>query len=229
MKKGLFFVIDGTDGSGKGTQVRMLHKVLAELGHKVKIYDFPQYGNISADMVAAYLNGSFGQDPKDVPAEVATMFFAIDRWSVMPQMKKDLSEGYILLSNRYVSANKGHQGGKFVDDKERFEEFIKNVNTIEYKFCQLPKPDKIFFLHVPPEIGQKLVDKKDPEHRKYAGGKKRDIHESDLQHLKDAEQSYLQVAKMEGWDVVKCIDSTGNIRTIEDINIELLSEIKKLL
>jgi dTMP kinase len=52
----MFVVIDGIDGSGKGTQVEILRKHFESLGKKVKILDYPRYGNPSAFFVEKYLN-----------------------------------------------------------------------------------------------------------------------------------------------------------------------------
>lgn len=43
MKKGKLIVIDGTDGSGKATQVELLRKQLVKDGKTVKVVDFPEY------------------------------------------------------------------------------------------------------------------------------------------------------------------------------------------
>jgi len=43
MKKGKLIVIDGTDGSGKATQAKLLVSRLKKMGKKVQTIDFPQY------------------------------------------------------------------------------------------------------------------------------------------------------------------------------------------
>ena len=42
-KKGLFVVIEGSDGTGKKTQCDLLNKRLADEGFEVKLLDFPRY------------------------------------------------------------------------------------------------------------------------------------------------------------------------------------------
>ncbi len=73
---------------------------------------------------------------------------------------------------------------------------IKWLDNLEYNIFNIPKPDLNIILHVPAAIAQKLVDHKSPESRKYANGKKRDLHEADLKHLQNAERVYLQIAKL---------------------------------
>lgn len=216
--KGKLYVIDGTDGSGKKTQVDLLITKLKHLGHKTKYVDFPQYDKISASLVQAYLNGEFGK-ADEVKPEIASIFFAIDRWSVSQEMKKALDGGTIVLANRYVSSNKGHQAGK-IKNKQKLDKFLQWLDELEFGIFEIPRPDQVILLHVPCEVGQKLVDKKG--FRNYIGGHKRDIHEKDIQHLKDAEKSYLYVAHKEGWKIIECIDKNKHLLPIAEINQKLL-------
>ena len=59
-QKGKFIVIEGTDGSGKGTQVALLSQKLKDDGIKFEITDFPQYGQPSSFFVEKYLRGEYG-------------------------------------------------------------------------------------------------------------------------------------------------------------------------
>lgn len=45
MKKGIFIVIDGNDGSGKATQTKLLRDKLLHINRKVICVDFPDYKN----------------------------------------------------------------------------------------------------------------------------------------------------------------------------------------
>ncbi len=151
----VFIVIDGTDGAGKGTQTDILIERLTSMGKKAKRFDFPRYGKPSAALVEQYLRGEFG---KDITPKQASILFAIDRFAAKDELKKALDEG-IVISNRYVSSNMGHQAGKIQDEKER-EAFLNWLDELEYDILGLPRPDISIFLDVPPELGQKLVDKK---------------------------------------------------------------------
>ncbi len=192
-KTGKFIVIDGTDGSGKATQANLLVETLKISGYAVEIADFPQYGQKSAGPVEEYLNGKYGQ----VNAYAASIFYAIDRFDASFKIRQWLAEGKIVVSNRYVTANAGHQGGKIADDAERIK-YFKWLDNLEYTTFGIPKPDLNIILHMPAEIAQELVDKKDESVRTYAEGKhkKRDLHEADLEHLKNAERVYLEIAKL---------------------------------
>lgn len=200
-QRGKFIVIDGTDGSGKTTQFNLLVETLKLNGYDVALADFPQYGKKSAGLVEEYLNGKYGQ----VNPYAGSIFYAVDRFDASFQIRKWLEEGKIVLANRYVTANAGHQGGKIADERERIQ-FFKWLDQLEHGIFNIPRPDLNIILHVPAEIAQQLVDKKDASMREYAGGKKRDLHEADLQHLKNAEQTYLQIATLfPNTKLVECI------------------------
>lgn len=221
MKKGKLIVIEGTDGSGKATQIAILAKRLRKEGKKVKVLDFPQYGKPSAYFVEKYLRGEYGK----VGPYKASLFYALDRYDISFEIKKWLREGNIILSNRYVSANMGHQAGKIKDQKER-EYYEKWLTNLEYEIFSIPKPDLTILLVMPPEMGQKLVNKK--KTRKYLKGAKRDIHEKDLGHLKDAFHAYLEVAKKYRWVVINCIEKE-TLLTPLSIHKEILKKLEGVL
>lgn len=224
IKPGKFIVIDGTDGSGKGTQTDLLVTALKASGVPVIVTDFPQYGKPSAYFVEKYLRGEYGAADA-VGAKRASLFYALDRFDVADQMRQWLQEGNCIVSNRYVSASMGHQAGKIKDVQAR-DDFLKWLDDLEYNICGIPRPDAIIFLYVPPEVGQQLVDEKGA--RAYTRGKQRDIHEADINHLKDASEAYKYVADTFGWKTVSCAPN-GAMRTREDIHQEVLRLVEQLL
>jgi len=216
----VFIVVCGTDGSGKATQVNLLRERLIKEGHDIITTDFPRYGEDSAKMVENYLNGKFGTADEVGPYR-GSILYAIDRWAASFQMKKWIKEGKIILSNRYVSANKGHQTAKISDPAER-DRFLDWLNNLEYNIFEIPKEDLNVLLYVPPEIGQKLVENK--EARSYTG-KKKDIHEADINHLRKAAQAYRYVAEKESWKIIDCTRD-GKLLTISEINDKLYDAVK---
>jgi dTMP kinase len=222
MSKGKLIVICGTDGSGKGTQFRLLIDRLLQDGIDIRMTDFPQYGKKSAGMVEEYLNGKYGS-ADDVGPYRASVFYACDRYDASHEMKRWIDEGKLIVSNRYVSANKGHQTGKIRDLAER-EKYLDWLNNLEYNMFGIPKEDLNIMLYVPPEIGQKLVDKK--QKGSHAGGQKRDIHEADINHLKNASDAYLYVAKKERWEIIDCTKN-GELMTIKEIHEIIYELIRK--
>lgn len=211
--KGKFIVIEGTDGSGKGTQVELLVAKLKKEGVPVEVIDFPQYGNPSSFFVEKYLRGEYGTAEEVGPYQ-GSLFYALDRFDKSFDVRKWLAEGVTVVANRYVSANMGHQTGKIEGQKER-DAYLDWLDHLEFEICNIPRPDQIIFLYVPPEIGQKLVDQKAA--REYTQGKKRDIHEADIDHLKKASEAYFYVAKKYDWTVIDCTKE-GEIMSREDIH-----------
>ena len=55
-----------------------------------------------------------------------------------------------------------------------------------------------------------------------------DEHEKSEKHLKNSEVAYLELASFYNWTNINCIKD-GNIRTIEDINEEIMTSIKEYL
>jgi len=222
-QEGKFIVIDGTDGSGKGTQTQLLIEELRTNGYDVETTDFPQYGQKSAGLVEEYLNGKYGQ----VNPRAASIFYAVDRFDAGFKIRQWLGEGKIIISNRYVTANAGHQGGKIADDDERLK-YFRWLNDLEYNVFGIPKPDLNLILHVPAETAQLLVDKKSAAERKYAGGKKRDLHEADLNHLKNAEKVFLEIAKLfPNTKLVECAPD-GNLMSPQEVHNKIWELVRRI-
>jgi len=225
MNKGKFIVIDGTDGSGKATQVAILKERLAKEGHDFAAVDFPRYNEPSAYFVAQYLKGEYGT-AEEVGPHRGSMFYAIDRFAAKAQMIKDLESGKILLANRYVSANMGHQASKISDPEER-KIFLDWLYDLEYNIFGIPKPDINIILHVSAAVGQELVDQKG--HRDYVGGQKRDLHEGDIKHLSAAEATYLEIAKAyPDFVLIECMRDS-QIMSREEIHELIWAKVKDLL
>jgi len=222
--KGGFIVIEGTDGTGKATQTQKLVEYLKKEGKQVETFDFPQYGQPSCHFVESYLNGKYGTD---VNPYTASLFYALDRYGASVKIKQALAEGKIVVSNRYVASNMGHQGAKIDDAKQRQDYFNWN-DHLEYNILAIPRPDLNIVLHVPAEIAQNLVDQKGS--RAYVGGQKRDLHEKDIAHLKRAEQVYLEMTKIfpENFTLINCMDK-DKLMSIDEIHTKIVDVVKKLL
>lgn len=221
--KGKLIVLDGTDGSGKGTQAKLLVANLIAEGYRAELFDFPRYGEPSAFFVERYLRGEYGS-AEEVGAYRASLFYALDRYDASFALCEKLRDGVIVVSNRYVSSNMGHQAGKIADPAERAR-FMQWLKDLEYRMLGIPLPDMTFLLYVPPSLGQHFVDKK--EARAYIKGMKRDIHEADILHLTHASRAYRDVAEAEGWTVIECALSNGSgLRRKEEINEEIRAALR---
>ncbi|QQG52573.1 MAG: dUTP diphosphatase [Candidatus Falkowbacteria bacterium] len=197
---GKFIVIDGTDGSGKTTQLNLLKAKLEEEGYAVAVADFPQYNTKSAGLVEEYLSGKYGQADEVDPYK-ASIFYAVDRYDASQKIKQWLDEGKIVLANRYTSASLGHQGCKIDNPLER-KVFFNWLYDLEYKIFEIPRPDLTLILQVEPEISFQLAQDRAREDWR---GKTTDIHENNFEHLKKAEQVYVEIANtLPGFRLIKC-------------------------
>lgn len=183
--QGLFLVLEGSDGSGKGTQFELLKKRLIDAGHEVEVYDFPRYDKPSSHFVKKYLNGEYGP-ASEISPYTASLFFALDRYEAASEIKKALAAGKIVLCNRYVGSNMAHQGSKFKDDIEKRSFFVWE-DSLEFQLLNIPRPTINLFLRVPAEISYNLIANKAA--RSYTD-KKRDEHEGNLEHLKKSVETY---------------------------------------
>ncbi|MCX6778636.1 MAG: thymidylate kinase, partial [Candidatus Magasanikbacteria bacterium] len=194
----MFIMIDGIDGSGKSLQSEMLIERLKQENYPVEIISFPQYGKKSAGLVEEYLTGVYGT-AEVVGPHRASIFYAIDRFAAA------LEEGKIVVANRYVASNMGHQGGKITNDEER-QKFFEWNDHLEYNIFAIPRPDLNIILHVTPEISQELVKKK--AEREYLAGGKTDIHETDINHLRNAGKTYLEIARsFPNFALIDCVEN----------------------
>jgi dTMP kinase len=224
MIKGKFIVIEGTDGSGKATQLGLLKARLEKEGCKVETADFPQYyDTFFGKLVGRYLKGDFG-GLDQVDPHLASLTYAGDRWQAKEKINRWLEQGFTVLANRYTGANMGFQTGKLPE--EQWDEFLAWLDELEYQTYGIPWEDVVVFLHVPVEIGQQLVDKKG--HRDYVGGSRRDIHEKDLSYQKKVEKVYLYlVKKYPHWLYIECCDKQGNLMSPETIHELIYDSLRK--
>ncbi len=224
-KQGAFIVIEGTDGSGKGTQFQKLAERLVDAGHEVELFDFPQYENDSSYFVKQYLNGKYGT-ADEVGPYTGSLFYALDRFEAAPKIRQALEAGKVVLANRFTGSNMAHQGTKFNHPEERRGYFIW-LDNLEFEMLKIPRPDKSIVLRVPAEIAQQLVDQKDA--RSYTD-KKRDIHEADLNHLKKSVEVYDDLCQLFPKDFMR-IDCVRDkkLMSIEQISDHLWKSLQPLL
>lgn len=213
---GTFIVIEGTDGSGKGTQYELLAEHLRSQGYDVATFDFPQYGQPSSYFIQQYLNGEYGS-AEEVGPYTGSLFYALDRYEAAPRIREALAQGKIVLANRFVGSNMGHQGTKFAHAEERRGYFIW-LDSLEHETLKIPRPNLSLVLHVPAEIAQGLVDQK--KQRSYTD-KKRDLHEADLDHMQKAVAVYDELCQLfpNDFQRIDCVRD-GNLLdkdTIQDI------------
>lgn len=222
---GKLVVIDGTDGSGKETQMKLLENKLKKKNIDFRRIDFPNYKSDSSSLVKMYLSGEFGTDAKTISPYVASTFYAADRYATY---KKELEEYYekggLILADRYTTANMVHQAGKIKDAVER-KKFLEWLWDLEFNIYKIPVPDKIFFLNMPIDYVEKLIQNRK---NKFDENAPKDIHERDRKHLEESYNAACEVASDYKWNEIKCV-LNGNLRTIENIGEEIFKNLEEIL
>ena len=115
-----------------------------------------------------------------------------------------------------------HQAGKIQDKAER-KKFLDWLWDFEFNLYGLPVPAEVFFLNMPPEYSAKLMKNRE---NKITHEAKKDIHEKDQVYLTQAYNAACELSKEYNWYEIKCVKD-GKIRTIQDINDEIFTEVKK--
>ena len=211
---GKLIVIEGTDGSGKSTQFRLLTSRLEADGHTFQKLVFPQYAEPSSALIRMYLGGEFGSKPSDVNAYAASAFYAVDRYASYKKVWGDWYEnGGLIVSDRYTTSNAVHQASK--EPQEKQAEFLKWLYEFEYDRLGLPRPDLTIYLDVPTDFTEQMMRKREADTNTSA-----DIHEQDMEYLATCRRTGKAAAEYYGWTVIQCVQD-GAMRSIEDIHDEI--------
>ncbi len=208
-------VIEGLDGSGKGTQSKLVYEELKNRGYKVKKLTFPDYDSPTSSLVKMYLGGELGDSPDAVNAYAASAFYAVDRVaSYLKSWKKDYEECDYIIADRYVTSNIIYQMSK-VAENER-DEYIKWCEDFEYNRLGVPKPDVVIYLDMPPHVSQKLMS------NRYLGDEsKKDIHEKNMNFLLSCRESALYALEKLSWIHLSCAQG-DTPKSIENITEQIL-------
>ena len=219
---GKLIVIEGTDGSGKSTQFRLLTQRLQAEGTKFQELVFPQYSEPSSALIRMYLGGEFGSHPDDVNAYAASAFYAVDRYASYKKVwGRWYKDGGLVLSDRYTTSNAVHQTSK--EPQERQGDFLKWLYEFEYDKLGLPRPDLVIYLDVPTDFTEKLL-----RHREADTNTTADIHEQDSEYLACCRRTGRAAAAYYGWNVINCVRD-GQMRSIEDIHEEIYRRVAACL
>lgn len=220
---GKLIVFEGTDGSGKSTQFRLLTERLERENVHFQKLVFPQYQEESSALIRMYLGGAFGAKPQDVNAYAASAFYAVDRYASYQRVWKDYyKNGGLMLSDRYTTSNAVHQASKEPAGQTR-QDFLKWLYDFEYDRLGLPRPDLVIYLQVPTELTEAMMRKR--EHDTHTAA---DIHEQDMAYLRTCSAMGQEAAAYYGWNVIHCARD-GAMRSIEDIHGEIYALVKRCL
>ena len=219
---GKLIVIEGTDGSGKSTQFRMLTERLRHEGKEFQRLVFPQYSEPSSALIRMYLGGEFGSKPTDVNAYAASAFYAVDRYA---SYKKGWGEWYekggLIVSDRYTTSNAVHQASK--ESGEKQAAFLEWLYEFEYDKLGLPRPDLTIYLDVPTTFTEQMMRRREQDTNTSA-----DIHEKDMEYLALCRETGRAAAAFYGWTVIDCVRN-NQMRSIEDIHKEIYRHVAACL
>jgi len=218
-----FLVIEGVDGSGKSTQIRMLKNFLDSNQIAYRYVHFPRMETgIYGDLIARFLRGGLGNLDAVDPYLVA-LIYAGDRKDAAPEILNWLNEGYLVLLDRYVYSNVAFQCAK-VQSKEKQVALRDWILNLEYGYHQIPRPDVNILLHVPFSFTmKKLTEERAGEERDYLRGL-RDIHEDDLAFQKRVREMYLWQAQCcNDLKIIDCTDEHGEMQNPGLIFDEILA------
>ena len=219
---GKLIVIEGTDGSGKSTQFRLLTQRLEKENQKFQKLIFPQYAEPSSALIRMYLGGEFGINPTDVNAYAASTFFAVDRYASYKKVWGQWYEnGGLVVSDRYTTSNAVHQASK--EPVESQGAFLQWLYDLEYNKLGLPRPDLVLYLDVPTDFTESMMRRREADTNTHA-----DIHEQDMEYLATCRRTGKAAAAFYGWTVISCVRD-GVMRSIEDIHEEIYRHVAACL
>ena len=225
----MFIVLEGLDGAGKSTQIRMLRQLFADRGVESEYVHFPRFDSpVYGQLIARFLRGEFG-GVQEVDPYLVALIFAGDRADAAPQIRQWLAEGKAVVLDRYVYSNVGFQCAKLPagEERDRLADWIVNL---EFGHNALPRPDLSLFLDVPFAFTErKLSEVREGDDRDYLQGGQ-DIHEASLQLQQDVRSVYLaSAAKDPSLRVVDCSDASGAMESPEGIFAKIRAELIPIL
>jgi dTMP kinase len=211
------FVIEGVDGAGKSTQIRLLKDFFSKKGYDCEYIHFPRTETpYFGELIARFLRGEFGS-LNDVDPYLVAMLYAGDRKDASALIYKWLTEGKIVLLDRYTYSNIAYQCAKLeqVSDQDKLMQWIL---SLEFNHFAIPKPALNIFLDVPFAFTERNLTKtRNGDDRSYLNGT-RDIHEESMTFQKKVREIYLRVSESdERLAVINCSKSNGAMLSPEQI------------
>jgi dTMP kinase len=213
-----FLVIEGLDGSGKSTQLKLLREHLEQNAVSYKYLHFPRLEEgVFGELVARFLRGEMGANDQVDPYLVA-LIFAGDRADASSQIRQWMDEGNLVIVDRYVYSNIAFQCAK-LSDREEQERLRDWILEFEFGYNQLPRPDLNLYLNVPFEFTRKQLNvARNGDDRTYLKGE-RDIHEENLDFQEQVRQVYLSLQEhVDDLELIDCMDAHGGMRSPEGIS-----------
>ena len=213
----MLIVLEGLDGAGKSTQLKMVTAYLATLGREVKYLHFPRYdAPLYGDLISKFLRGDFGSIDQVHPNLVA-LLFAEDRHGAGALIRSWLEEGFCVVLDRYVYSNIAFQCAKM--PKEGAGQLRDWIINTEYGLFNIPRPDLNLFLDVPISfVDSRLkASREEDSDRDYLDGKS-DIHEADINFQIRVRELYLEQCALDSRFIrIDCSGPDGKMLQAQEI------------
>lgn len=218
MARGRLVVIEGIDGSGKTTQLKLLFKYLKQQGEAFEVIGFPRYDKFFGKMVGMILKGKLGGI--NLSPYLTSLPFALDRLMAKGQITRWLEQGKLVVADRYTPSSLAHQGARM--EKGKQGRLINWLGWLEYRLFGLPKADLVIYLSMPAEKAQELMMKR----KKKIYIKGRDVFEKNLEHQRKTREVYLKLTEeKKHWKIVNCVDKHGRIYSPNEIHQKIITAI----
>lgn len=205
MKKGLFITFEGSDGSGKTTQIKLLKSFLEEHGYSPVVTREPggtKIGELVRDII-------LDKDNAEMSNMTEMLLYAASRAQHVDEfIRPNLSAGKIVISDRFIDSSIVYQGyARGLGDD------VSLVNNIAIGDCI---PDATFLLLVDPDVGftrvnMRSLDRIEAEGQEYQ------------EHVTEA---YIEHAKALPERIV-CVDANNSVEDIQKIINEKILELLK--
>lgn len=203
-KRGKIIVIEGSDGTGKGTQTALLKENLTKLGYTVADLGFPRYKseNIGGRLLYHVLKSDAADDftfSKRDPY-VASLLYVMDRVESKQYIADLLQEYDFVIMDRYYTANLLHQGAKFENVEDR-NKFLDTIYKVEVTELEVPVADVIIYLTLPPEVSIARIEQRSRE-----TGVAIDQAERDHNYIRKSIEKGLSIAEYLGWNIIQGVE-----------------------
>jgi dTMP kinase len=211
------FVIEGVDGAGKSTQIKLLRDFFSKKGYTCEYLHFPRTETpFFGELIARFLRGEFGS-LNDVDPYLVAMLYAGDRKDASTLISSWLAEGKIVLLDRYTYSNIAYQCAKLKNEPDK-DKLMKWILSLEFNHFAIPRPDVNIFLDVPFTFTEKNLSKtRTGNDRNYLNGT-RDIHEESMGFQKMVRDIYLRVSRSDDrLAVIDCSNSKGDMLPSSEI------------
>ncbi|MEI8068079.1 MAG: deoxynucleoside kinase [Candidatus Shapirobacteria bacterium] len=224
MNKGKFIVIEGIDGSGKGTQTEILLERLKKENREVVVDDYPHYeSSFWGKHVGRMLSKEFG-NPMEISPYLTVLPYLLDEADGSKKIiKPALEAGKMVVSNRYFTSNVHQIAKKDESEREIYANWLWDTG---YNQMEIAKPDLVLVLLVDPPICRENILKK--AQRNYTKGEFMDAAEEDFNHQMESAKEYKKMAQKEAylWILIDCCRD-GKLMSKEEIHELIWQEINK--